>query len=45
MIHFYQKVIEKYGDIKQVDNALLSSKVDLFLLDRIEEMINKRVVK
>ena len=35
------KVQKKYGSWKELDTGLLSSKVDLFLLEDIDHMINQ----
>lgn len=38
MIDLYNKTIEKYGDEQNLDDGLLSAKVDLFLIREVREM-------
>jgi len=38
LFQFYQKVTEKYGDYKKLDDGLLSAKADLLLVDKIRNM-------
>ena len=38
MVEFYNRVNEKYGDYKELDDGLLSARADLILIKKAEKM-------
>lgn len=41
MVSLYNKVLEKYGDPKNLDDGLLSAKADIFLINEVRDMALK----
>lgn len=45
MVEFYNRVTEKYGDYKQLDDGLLSARADLHLIREVEKLSDENFDK